>query len=374
MSSSGFALRAASVALFATAVLLASRPAHAVYQCGDQKDDCQCGANDPYPCCDNGGNCTWWAWEAACCNWAVALPGWGNANQWVGNAQLDPNYEVLSAPVVGSVACRVSGTYGHVAWVTAVNGGGISVTEENCCGTCNYGLRSHDYQASYFDGGFIVRKGQCDCSAGQTQSEGCGNCGTRNRSCGGDCKWSGWESCGGEGACADGQTDEQTCGDCGTQTRVCSGSCQWGDFGACSGPDPGGGTEPCETALRGACATGLRKCVEGTLQCQQQAQPVEEICDGIDNDCNGAIDDTPACADAAPILADGGKPPAEDSGAGWTDGGERDGGAPSWYAGGPEENAGCACSVASGRRSGSALLLGLLAGLALLRRSRTTRP
>ena len=39
------------------------------YQCGDQTDDCQCNANNPFPCCDNGGNCTWWAWEDACCTW-----------------------------------------------------------------------------------------------------------------------------------------------------------------------------------------------------------------------------------------------------------------------------------------------------------------
>ena len=49
----------------ALACVLFAAPARAVYQCGDQVDSCQCGAPNPYPCCDNGGNCTWMAWENA---------------------------------------------------------------------------------------------------------------------------------------------------------------------------------------------------------------------------------------------------------------------------------------------------------------------
>ena len=286
-------------------VLLAASEARAVYQCGDQKDDCQCGANNPYPCCDNGGNCTWWSWEAACCHWAVGLPGWGNANQWAGNAKLHPDYDVLSSPVVGSIACRVSGTYGHVAWVTAVNGSTITVTEENCCSGCNYGLRSWTYQASYFDGGFIVRKAQCACTSGQTQTEACGQCGTRSRSCGG-CSWNSWGDCTGQGPCASGQTDEQSCGDCGKHSRTCTGDCQWGDFGACSGPDPNGGQEACDTGQKGECAAGLKKCVDGNLQCQPQKQPVDETCDMLDNDCDGVVDNG-VCGVVGP-------PPVKDDG------------------------------------------------------------
>jgi MYXO-CTERM domain-containing protein len=245
-------LRALAVA--AVLVVLGARPAAAVYQCGDQKDDCQCAMSDPYPCCDNGGNCTWWAWEAACCNWAVGLPGWGNANQWAGNARANGNYEVLAAPVVGSIACRLSGTYGHVAWVTAVNGGGIDVTEENCCGTCNYGMRAYSYADwHHFDGGFIVRKGQCECNAGDTQTQGCGRCGTQSRGCGGDCQWGGWSGCGGEGPCSPGDDDTQACGACGgQQSRSCGGDCQWGDFGACSGVCPADAGPIVDAAAAGA--------------------------------------------------------------------------------------------------------------------------
>ena len=238
-------MRAAARLLFVLGVLLAARPAAAVYQCGDQTDDCHCGDYDPYPCCDNGGNCTWWAWEAACCNWAVALPGWGNANQWVGNASADANYDVLAYPVVGAIACKVSGTYGHVAWVTTLSGAGIDVTEENCCTGCNYGMRAYSYSDwHHFDGGFIIRKSQTVCQPGDSQTQGCGQCGTQSRGCDATGNWGAWDACAGEGPCSPNDTSTEACGDCGQATRTCSGSCQWGDYGACVDPDPPGACVP----------------------------------------------------------------------------------------------------------------------------------
>lgn len=359
MSSQATRLGLAGAAL--ALALLAPRMAAAVYQCGDQKDDCQCGANDPYPCCANGGNCTWWAWESACCNWGAALPGWGNANQWGGNAKLDPNYDVLASPVVGSIANRVSGTYGHVAWVTAVNGSSIDVTEENCCGACNYGMRSWTYQASYFDGGFIVRKAQCECAPGQSQEQGCGNCGKQTRTCGADCKWGGWAGCGGEGACAGGQMDEQACGDCGKHSRTCDGSCMWGDFGACAGPDPGGGADPCDTGKKGVCAAGTKKCVDGTVACQATAKASPEVCDTLDNDCDGLTDEDGVCGVVGePPLpgVDAGGPIGAAAGAGGAAGTPLDS---------PDAGiaSGCSCGTAQGRSSWT--WLGLLALGGLLR-------
>src|SRR6185437_5086027 len=92
----------------AALAFLVPADALAVYQCGAQTDTCRCGAYDPYPCCSNGGNCTWWAWEAACCNWGIGLPGWGNANQWQGNARAQ-GYDIRSCqtPVTGAIANRV---------------------------------------------------------------------------------------------------------------------------------------------------------------------------------------------------------------------------------------------------------------------------
>jgi MYXO-CTERM domain-containing protein len=185
-------------ALLAGIVLLAGGPAHAVYKCGNQADDCLCGKSNPYPCCDNGGNCTWWAWESACCHWKIGLPGWGNANQWAGNAKANPKFVVKSAPVAKSIGVRVSGSYGHVVWVTGVSGSTVTVSEMNCWG--NYGVRTATYQASYFDGGFIVPKAQCVCTPGQKETQACGECGKKTRSCGSDCQWGAWGACV-EGSC-----------------------------------------------------------------------------------------------------------------------------------------------------------------------------
>lgn len=330
--------------LFAGAIAvltLYAPPALAVYQCGPETDECQCGGPNPFPCCDNGGNCTWWAWDQACCHWGVIVPMLGNANTWAGVAANDPNYEVLSYPVVNSIACRASGQYGHVAWVTSVSGSTITVTEMNCWG--NYGVRDWTYDASYFDGGYIVLKGsQCECTAGEEQSESCGDCGTRSRTCGSDCKWGGW--------------------------------------GACAGPDPGG---DCDTGSLGQCGVGTLRCVDGNTQCGTVHEPVDETCDGLDNDCDGTSDEEDVCGSGTGGAsgAGGSNGSGGSSGSGGNTGGSGGGTWPSVDAGdeagpkssGPkfyeaEEADGCACDVAlGGRGSRSGMWAMMLFGLVLWR-------
>ncbi|MEK6607750.1 MAG: M23 family metallopeptidase [Myxococcota bacterium] len=128
------------------------------------------------------------------------------------------------------------------------------------------------------------------CTPGAGQSEGCGNCGTRSRSCGGDCQWGGWGGCGGEGSCAPGAAESVPCCDCGASVRTCGGDCQWGGWGACGGPDPPD-APPCPTGLLGDCATGRIRCVAGCLACAQTVAPSEELCDARDNDCDGPADE-----------------------------------------------------------------------------------
>ncbi len=217
-------------------------PAFAVYTCGGVKDDCKCGGNNPYPCCDNGGNCTWYAWHAACCTWGVALPGWGNANTWAKYASGNAKYSV-GGPVVGAIATSNQGQYGHVAHVIGVGNGKVTVNEENCCGSCKGGMGTKTYNASYFNSGYIVKKGggpppgpvcgNGKCEGGENCSncgQDCGNCcgngscdnGENCASCGKDCG-----SCCGNGKCDNGEncsTCDKDCGSC-----CGNGACDYGE-------------------------------------------------------------------------------------------------------------------------------------------------
>jgi hypothetical protein len=120
-----------------------------------------------------------------------------------------------------------------------VSGSTVTVTEENCCATCAAGMGTRTYQASYFDSGYVVRHGvTCECSPGDQQTEACGDCGTRSRSCDQGCSWGGW--------------------------------------GGCAGPDPGGGNVTCDTGAAGPCAEGRVRCVDGSTSCRSLVDPSPE--------------------------------------------------------------------------------------------------
>ena len=55
---------------------------------------------------------------------------WGNANHWDDFAR-SKNIVVNNTPAIGSIAYWDSGDSGHVAWVSAVNGGNITIEEYN---------------------------------------------------------------------------------------------------------------------------------------------------------------------------------------------------------------------------------------------------
>ena len=98
---------------------------------------------NPFPLCPGGrrqgGNCTWWAWE----QWHLLgydLPlNWGNAADWIVDAQ-HTGLSIGESPRVGSIAVfpHADGFWalapeGHVAFVTAVSDDGLSfdVTYQN---------------------------------------------------------------------------------------------------------------------------------------------------------------------------------------------------------------------------------------------------
>ena len=103
---------------------------------------------------------------------------------------------------------------------------------------------------------------QCECTAGQKQSQACGNCGSRTRTCGSNCTWGGWGACGSQGTCAPGATDTGACGSCGSRTRTCTSACAWGSWGSCGGQGvcaPGA----TESGACGKCGTRKRTCAGG---------------------------------------------------------------------------------------------------------------
>jgi hypothetical protein len=199
------ALRAALAAATILAVGLSGERAHAAPSCGGQNHQNACGGGNIYPCCyPSNGNCTWWAWEAACRHWQIAFPNWGNANTWGGNASGNPLVDVIGSPMKDSIATSTAGSNGHVAWVEAVNGGSITVSQESChlngkSGV--YGLAN--YSTSYFNSGFVVLHGsECGCKDGDTQTEAC-SCGTHVRTCSA-CAWGEWGACKGPPEVCDG--------------------------------------------------------------------------------------------------------------------------------------------------------------------------
>jgi surface antigen len=71
------------------------------------------------------GYCTWYV-----ANRRAVPSNWGNANQWYYNAQAS-GFSVGASPVVGAIAWTGAGYYGHVAYVEAVSGNTITVSEMN---------------------------------------------------------------------------------------------------------------------------------------------------------------------------------------------------------------------------------------------------
>ncbi len=72
--------------------------------------------------------CTWYAWEQAYNNAGVALPGWGNAQEWYNSAAI-AGFSVGSTPQANAIAVWSSNdTYGHVAYVVSVDSDGVYMT------------------------------------------------------------------------------------------------------------------------------------------------------------------------------------------------------------------------------------------------------
>ncbi|KAK4248929.1 hypothetical protein C7999DRAFT_30619 [Corynascus novoguineensis] len=71
---------------------------------------------------------------------------WGNANTW-DDAAKRTGVKVNKTPKPGAVAQSNAGKYGHVAWVTAVDGNKVTIEEYNWAKREGYGKRTVDKSA-----------------------------------------------------------------------------------------------------------------------------------------------------------------------------------------------------------------------------------
>lgn len=92
-------------------------------------------AGNPYPYTQTVGGvvtrpCTWYAWQCAYERLGIALPKWGDAINWLSGAR-NSGYQTGNTAAVNSIAVysEPSHSYGHVAYVTAVNGNEMTVDE-----------------------------------------------------------------------------------------------------------------------------------------------------------------------------------------------------------------------------------------------------
>ena len=249
------------------------------------------------------GGCAAPHYDSSACNHATSCGPVANGNWWYATERAAFHCGAKLKLVRGSKCVVVDvEDNGPADWVES--------NADSKCGT-PYIIDASPLVADYFGGGcgwgecFLVEVSQvaddtptgpdgcntCDCDPGQVQHEGCGNCGTRQRSCGSNCKWGGWSSCEGQGACSPGQQGSQDCCDCGTQHRTCGANCQWQGWSECAGPDPQQGNQACDTGESGPCAQGRTRCRQGCLSCIRLVDPVAESCDAVDNDCDGKTDD-----------------------------------------------------------------------------------
>lgn len=143
---------------------LISGSVHAVNTCGGETS-----TGNPLPCCDNGGNCTWWGYKKAKDAGWLSIPT-GNANTWDNTALASPAYSISTTPSSGAIGVKESSPYtctkngkvvkngcdtGHIAYVTDLvkdaKGNVTNVnTSQMACGGA-YGATNVTRTLGYFD-------------------------------------------------------------------------------------------------------------------------------------------------------------------------------------------------------------------------------
>lgn len=148
------------IAIAVFAFMIGTPAAFAFHQYGPGTNDCQCGADNPFPY--NNDSSTWSAWESACCHWGNA---WGTANvvhgdakDWLNEART-AGWPTGTTPVEDCIFVKTdAGTYGQVGWVDKVYADGSFDSSETTYWYWHGGYGNH-YAAGYATG-FIYMKGK----------------------------------------------------------------------------------------------------------------------------------------------------------------------------------------------------------------------
>lgn len=84
---------------------------------------------------DTTVRCTWYAWQQAYENTGVALPGWGNAQTWYDSAAKSGYSVGKTAKAKSIVVWSSADGYGHVGYVTKVEGNKMTTNEAGLLST-----------------------------------------------------------------------------------------------------------------------------------------------------------------------------------------------------------------------------------------------
>jgi MYXO-CTERM domain-containing protein len=172
-----------------------------------------------------------------------------------GAMKVSVGQKVTCGQILGQSASSGRSSGYHLHFEVRVSG----VSRDPYQGSCGPSTSFWVSQGSYGTPPSTTCETTCACSPGQTQKEGCGNCGSRTRTCTSSCQWGAWSTCSGQGVCAAGSKESGSCGNCGTRSRTCSSSCAWGSWSTCSGQGVcAPGTK--ESGSCGNCGTRSRSC------------------------------------------------------------------------------------------------------------------
>jgi len=131
--------------------------------------------------------------------------------------------------------------------------------ETQVCGNCGSRDRSCKENCQWAEWSNCFGEGEC--VAGSNEEKPCDNCGMQERDCDETCTWTQWSDCAGSGDCVPGDIETLPCGDCGSKYKTCTDSCSWSDWSACEGSGeciPGSS----ESKVCGNCGSALRICMD----------------------------------------------------------------------------------------------------------------